>query len=261
MEQQGITGGSQYGKDITQTIADQIGGASMNPFKQNFGVYKANFAVGKGFEDNARMALYLAKRREGYNPVEAGKIVDKFLFDYGDLTFIEQNVLRRVLPFYTWTRKNIPLQLEQFVKNPGKFSNAATAQRDWEKTVSKPEERYMSDFLKNNSPMRISTAADGTTQYLLLGQWIPAAQAIQFLSQPSDEIARGVLPLLSIGQQMKDVILNEHKYNESFFKDTLGNPSKIENTPGELGSFLGFDMSKKMKNLLSGIRVLNEIDN
>jgi hypothetical protein len=114
MEQQGVTGGAQYGKDITQTIADEIGGKSWNPLSQRFGLYRANRAIGTGFEDNARIAHYLAKRRDGYSAVEAAKSVDKFLFDYGNLTFIEQNVLKRVLPFYTWASKNIPLQLGQF---------------------------------------------------------------------------------------------------------------------------------------------------
>lgn len=252
MEEQGVTGGAQYGRDITQTISDEIGGKSWNPLSQRFGLYKGNRTLGTAFEDNARIAHYLSKRREGFSPVEAAKSVDKFLFDYGDLTFIEQNVLKRAIPFYTWASKNIPLQLEQFVKNPGKFSKAAIAQKDVEDTVSKPNERYMSEYVKNNSPMRIRTNEDGTTEYLLLGQWIPAAQAIQFLSQPKDEILRGISPMVTIPSDLIN--------NRSFFKDTLGDEQPIERTPGELGSFLGFDMRKKLINVLRGIRVLNEID-
>ena len=253
MEQMGVIGGSQYGgKDITKTIAEEVGGASWNPFSQNFGAYKANMAIGSTFEDNAKIALYLTKKKEGYNPVEASKIVDKFLFDYSDLTFVEQNVLKRALPFYTWTSKNIPLQIEQFVKNPGKFSNVSMAQRDWEQGVTKPDERYLSNYIKESSPMRISTAPDGTTQYLLLGQWIPAAQAIQFLSQPQDEVLRSITPMLSIPSDLIN--------NKSFFKDTLGGEQPIEKYPGELKSFLGLDMGAKAVNVLRGIRLLNEID-
>lgn len=252
MRQQGVVGGSQYGRDITQTISDEIGGASWNPLSQRFGLYRGNRAVGTAFEDNARMAHYLAKRREGFTPVEAGKSVDKFLFDYSDLTFIEQNVLKRVIPFYTWMRKNIPLQIAEFVKNPGKFAKAAITQKNIESEISKPNEKYMSDYLKKNSPMRIRDNGDGSTEYLLLGQWIPAAQAIQFLSQPQDEILRGITPLVTIPSDLIN--------NKSFFKDTLGGSEPIERTPGELGSFLGFDMRKKLINVLRGIRVLNEID-
>lgn len=252
MEEQGVIGGSQYGKDITQTISDELGGASMNPFSQRFGVYKANRALGTGFEDNARMAHYLSKRREGYSAAEAAKSVEKFLFDYSDLTFVEQSVLKRVLPFYTWARKNIPLQLEQFVKNPGKFSGAAVAQKDVEEKISRPNEKYLSEYVKNNSPMRIRENEDGTTEYLLLGQWIPGAQAIQFLSQPQDEILRGISPMVTIPSDLIN--------NKSFFKDSLGQDQPIEKTPGELGSFLGFDMRKKAISVLRGIRLLNEID-
>jgi hypothetical protein len=252
MQENGVIGGGWYGKDITQNIADEIGGASLNPLSQRFGLYKANRTFGTGFEDNARIAHYLSKRREGYSAVEAAKSVDKFLFDYGDLTWIEQNVLKRVLPFYTWSRKNIPLQLGAFVKNPGKFATAAKIQKTVEERISRPDERYMSDYLKNNSPMRTRTNEDGTTQYLLLGQWIPAAQAIQFLSQPQDEVLRGITPMVTIPSDLMN--------NRSFFKDTLGSDEPIEKYEGEMGSFLGFDMRKKLINVLRGVRVLNEID-
>ena len=252
MEQQGVIGSGWYGKDITQNIADEIGGASWNPLSQRFGAYRANRAVGTTFEDNARIAHYLSKRREGYNAVEAAKSVEKFLFDYGDLTWIEQNVMKRILPFYTWSRKNIPLQLEQFVKNPGRFAATAKIQKNVEDQVRKPEERYLSEYVKNNSPMRIRTNKDGSTEYLLLGQWLPAAQAIQFLSQPQDEILRGISPMVTIPSDMIN--------NKSFFTDTLGENEPIEKYPGELKSFMGFDMRGKTVNLLRGIRVLNEID-
>lgn len=252
MEQQGVIGSGWYGKDITQNIADEIGGASWNPLSQRFGGYKANRAIGTTFEDNARIAHYLSKRREGFSVVEAAKSVEKFLFDYGDLTWIEQNVLKRVLPFYTWSSKNIPLQLAEFVKKPGKFATAAKVQKNVEERVSKPDERYLSEYVKNNSPMRIRTNEDGSTEYLLLGQWLPAAQAIQFLSQPQDEILRGISPMVTIPSDLWN--------NKSFFKDTIGGEAPIEKYPGEMGSFLGVDMRKKAVNVLRGIRVLNEID-
>lgn len=252
MEQQGVIGSGWYGKDITQNIADEIGGASWNPLSQRFGMYKANRAIGTTFEDNARIAHYLSKRREGFSVVEAAKSVEKFLFDYGDLTWIEQNVIKRAIPFYTWVSKNIPLQLAEFVKNPGKFATAAKVQKNIEERVSQPEERYLSEYVKNNSPMRVRTGKDGSTQYLLLGQWLPAAQAIQFLSQPVDEILRGISPMVTIPTDMWN--------NKSFFTDTLGENEPIEKYPGELKSFLGFDMRGKIVNVLRGIRVLNEID-
>jgi hypothetical protein len=53
---------------------------------------------------------------------EAGQRVRKFNIDYGDLTPFERNFMKRVVPFYTWMRKNIPLQLETMAMDPGKIS-------------------------------------------------------------------------------------------------------------------------------------------
>lgn len=44
--------------------------------------------------------------------------IAKYHFDYSDLSSFEKNVGRRVVPFYTWTRRNIPLQIELLMTQP-----------------------------------------------------------------------------------------------------------------------------------------------
>jgi hypothetical protein len=53
---------------------------------------------------------------------QAVERVKKFNFDYGDLTNFESKYLRRIIPFYTFMRKNLPLQAEMFAMHPGKMS-------------------------------------------------------------------------------------------------------------------------------------------
>lgn len=252
MKKEGVIGTGQYGGDITQSIADEIGGASWNPVSQRFGLYKGNRAIGSAIEDNAKIAHYLQKIGDGFSPKAAAESVKKYLFDYGDLTWGEQNILKRVMPFYTWTRKNVPLQVEQFFNQPGKFSNVGTAQRDIESGVETPNERYLNDYIKSNTPMRWSTNEDGSTSYLLLGQWLPAASAVQILSQDPRKLLDMISPVYKVPKDF----LN----NQSFFKDTLGENQPIEKYPGEMKSFLGMDMGAKTANVLRNIRVLSELD-
>jgi hypothetical protein len=41
-------------------------------------------------------------------------------FDYADLSDFEAQVLRRIVPFYVWSRNNIPLQVRAIMLEPGK---------------------------------------------------------------------------------------------------------------------------------------------
>lgn len=85
-------------------------------------------------EDTTRLAHFIdAFQKEGKNiksandfvaikkaAERAAQRVRKFNIDYGNLTPFEQRVLRRIVPFYTWMRKNTPLQIENFLMRPGK---------------------------------------------------------------------------------------------------------------------------------------------
>jgi len=254
MKRMGVIGEGQYGKDIEKVIEGQIKGGNWNPFSRDFKLFRGNMKIGSAVEDNARKAHYLSKKAEGFTPEEAAKSVQKYLFDYGDLTWGEKNILKRALPFYTWSSKNLPLQLSELVKQPGKFSKIAVAKKDIEAGVDQPNEKYMSDYIKSGAPIRFrKDPKDGTTQYLLLGQWLPAAQAINVISDPVNAIKGMITPAVKTPL--------ETMFNKSgFFTNTLGEASKIENKPGEKKNFLGFDVSPKTKNILSSIRVANELD-
>jgi len=48
----------------------------------------------------------------------AAKSVNKWNINYGDLTPFEQNYMKRIIPFYTWSRKALPLVVESAATNP-----------------------------------------------------------------------------------------------------------------------------------------------
>lgn len=83
-------------------------------------------------EDFMRLANFTNALRENGSHVKsledldkvAGKAIDrvkKFNFDYGDFTNFESSV-RRFIPFYSFMRKNIPLQLEMMALHPDKIA-------------------------------------------------------------------------------------------------------------------------------------------
>lgn len=98
-------------------IGSKFGKAPKKPRPGDYDLLTGQ-AYGAYIENNARIAHYLAKRAEGLSPLSAQKSVNKYLFDYRDLTPFEQKYLRPAFLFYTWSRKNLPLMVNTAVKNP-----------------------------------------------------------------------------------------------------------------------------------------------
>ncbi len=59
--------------------------------------------------------------------------VRKYNFDYSDLTEFEKKKLKRIVPFYTFTRKALPVQLEMLYTKPGKIVMVSKGQKALER--------------------------------------------------------------------------------------------------------------------------------
>jgi hypothetical protein len=81
-------------------------------------VSQTGYKINSGIEKNARMALYMHNIDKYGDPVLAAQRTKKVLFDYGELTQFEQKVMKNVIPFYTFMRKNLPHQLQTLAENP-----------------------------------------------------------------------------------------------------------------------------------------------
>lgn len=94
---------------------------------------KARRVVGRQMqnrEDLMRGATYIAARQEGATAREAAAKVARQHFDYGDLSPLERNFMRRLLPFYTFTSRNVPLQAKTLLTKPGKAANFQKAREE-----------------------------------------------------------------------------------------------------------------------------------
>jgi len=250
----GVLDLGEYAKDIEKALDVQMTKKGLfNPLSQGNLAFKTNQAAGKFIENQARMAHFLDRIAKGDTAADAAASVKKYLFDYGDLTTAERQILKRFLPFYTWSRKNIPLQLEHLVREPEKFSAIHKIQNLIEGNVERPDERFLSDYIKDNVAFRVKKDADGNTLYFLMGNWLPAAQALDFLTQPVENVKFMLSPVFKVPVEL-------YSNKSMFFKDTLGEASDIERYPYEQGTFLGISMRRKVQNLLRNIRLLNEID-
>lgn len=110
-------------------LSEKAGSAvrKLNPFSTDFAGFKASHAVGNVIESTPRFQAFLidVKRYGGKNMESAidSAVLNakKYFFDYNDLTPFEKKVMKRIIPFYSWLRKNIALQFETLVSKPDMY--------------------------------------------------------------------------------------------------------------------------------------------
>lgn len=83
----------------------------------------------ESIEDVLRMTMYGKYHAQGRRSL--GKtMVDALHFNYSDLTSVEQ-AIKKVVPFWVWTRRNIPLQLRILFQSPGFMLAYDKLRRTW----------------------------------------------------------------------------------------------------------------------------------
>jgi hypothetical protein len=130
----GLSGFGYYGGDIEKNLIGQVKQPGVKGVLQTAKagpewLKERGLAVGSKVEDVGKLAHFINKRKAGYSTVDAAESVRKYLFDYTDLSPTEKNIFKRIMPFYTFTRKNLPMELEALISNPSDFANLARTMR------------------------------------------------------------------------------------------------------------------------------------
>lgn len=119
--QQGILPTTRVLEDIPDDAA-----TALDKFKPLGGKgQKVAHTISEGRDHYVRLAHYVDVLKKSSKPFEAATeeaaaVVRKWHPDGMDLTSFERNVMRRAFPFYSWTRKALPLIIESMVATPGK---------------------------------------------------------------------------------------------------------------------------------------------
>lgn len=157
MKEYGVIGEGFFDKEVNAILKGSKTSAKatsvvkrLNPLdSQNFFLYSANRKVGGHIEDQARIVNFLSHVKNGKSYDEAAELVNKFLFDYSDLTDFEADVMKRIMPFYTFLRKNTPLQLEQIFQQPDKYGKIAMGIDNFRKEETEEQKMYRPEYLED----------------------------------------------------------------------------------------------------------------
>ncbi len=114
---------TSFSTDLAHVTAD-VGNLSFNPLNsRDFLLFRAGGKVMQTSEDFMRAAAFVRH----YDPTRpetlelAKSLALAVHFDYQDLTRIERSI-KRFVPFFVWTRRNLPLQVRMMLERPGVVS-------------------------------------------------------------------------------------------------------------------------------------------
>ena len=200
--------GSVLGGTVGTDLADALGGnpsvagifgdrlrrrgTNLDPTALDFGPLNANRRVGESAEHLLRAPLYVDGLLKGLSPQEAYARVVRFHFDYSNLSgyglsSFERNIMRRVVPFYSWMRLNFPVQLEYMVRNPGVYTRYNHAVTNLES--GEDEEQFVPSWIGELGGFRAPATRDGNAIYVApdmphmrLGQTFDVDQMLSTLS-------------------------------------------------------------------------------
>ncbi len=209
-------------------------------------------------ENRVRIPLFLYRLDKGDSFAEAAKVVMKTHFDYmpEGLSTFERNVMKRIIPFYTWTRHNVPLQFEMLLKQPGKYAGLDKLRREVESVAGtekvKEERKYMPTWMKEMFTIRLPWVKNTGEPYYL--QMDLPVEDLNKLS------VREIFSMLSpVLRYPIDRIANKYVYFDAPIYDkniprqyqTAKTMTILKNLPEPIKKFLSIQEIKK-KNFYTG---------
>lgn len=245
--QQFYTAGFSKAGTGVQELGDVVKKYSKSPINKmaELGV-KANESV-----DNLnRMGLlmyanehpkYLQKLGKS-NGIEAVRYA---LMDPTNISQFESKTMKRLIPFYTFTKQNLIYQATNIMQNTPRYNKLMKALRS---TYNNLDENQYKQYQKENMQIPLPFKDDNGNQMFLKAN-LPVSDLGEWLSHPIQRTLSSTSPYIKTPIEMvtgKDLFTGEDSYNNTF--DDL---SKA--TTGKGLSVGGQKWAKKAEQLLSGM--------
>jgi len=215
-----------------QVFVEQTGKFKLGKFRKAWTEKRALI------ENEARVLLWMEEIRHGVDPRTAADTVGQFLFNYGEVSAVERDLFRRLIPFYTFTRKNVELQWKMLKQNPGRVINQAKPFRGYN---SENEEmvRWEGEALK----LRLDK--DGKTLHALTGIDLPLRNLDTLWSGGVGSTGRRLMGMLTpVLKVPLEMVTDRDMFTGRDLKrtnaDTLGRIVEATHTPKGVRDWLGY---------------------
>lgn len=131
---------------VKSILNSGVNAGEVNPLKNGFNAVTKLYQGANGaFENPTRLGMLKSALDKGATPEQAVAMVNRVLGNFANQPALVKQI-NRVVPFFSWTAHNIPLQLEAMMKNPGKFTDIAALSND--SGFTPQEQAALPDYMK-----------------------------------------------------------------------------------------------------------------
>lgn len=219
---------ARHGNDAEKALRSVVKDQSRTNLQKGLGVanplriFKTSQELGSAIDQINRFALYKwAREAKRMTPEQAAAKVKEVQFDYTDLTTVEREAFARIIPFYRWSRNNIPFQLKRLATNPMKYQNVNKLKNEAQNYFGMDAENEQ-DYTKNNFALPIS--GDGQGSGYMLGLNLPLADLTK-LTDPFKLASDSISPFVKLPFEMSS---NRNLFNGKELEQFAGQQKKYQ---------------------------------
>ena len=128
-----------------------------------YSVAKSGRDLQRRLDDTNALAMYIAKRKQGFEPAAAAAEVRRAVMDFSDTTQFENSVMKRLVPFYGWMKQSIKQTVGELAAHPGGLLSQGV------RTVSDLEgdkAGFTPEYLSKGVSIPVGQEKEGTQRYL-----------------------------------------------------------------------------------------------
>lgn len=173
-------------------------------------------------KDNPKYLQKLGKK----TPADAVRFV---LFDPSNMSDAEKNVMKRIMPFYSFTKQNLMFQAENLLKNTPKYNKLYKFIRDAYNDIG--EDSYY-DYQRNGMQIPLPFTDDEGNQLFLKAN-LPVSDLGEWLENPIQRTVSSTAPAIKLPYEMATGV-NTFTGEENYYKagENFANALGITLPPG-----------------------------
>lgn len=190
----------QFVKKVTNDTGILPASEAAGPIMLDNPIIRPGKRFAEWTENRFRLAAFIDGWKRTGDFEQASLNMKKIFYDYEDLSAFERQWVRRFVPFYSFSRSNIPRMIETIVTRPEQHLRFQRMVNSFQTGVTDgmPVEEDITNWMGDQFNVVVNKAKDGSYWVRSLEYTFPAYEMYALFSKPGDVLIGGVTPFLKI---------------------------------------------------------------